>query len=61
MCIKIAHATVQTQIQTPEDGHIGPKHVVLSESERKIIICCITDKIIDGLVCHATGCLNTEL
>jgi hypothetical protein len=20
------------QIQTPEDGHIGPKHVVLSES-----------------------------
>jgi hypothetical protein len=21
------------QIQTPEDGHIGPKHVVLSESE----------------------------
>jgi hypothetical protein len=23
------------QIQTPEDGHIGPKHVVLSESERE--------------------------
>jgi hypothetical protein len=21
------------QIQTPEDGHIGPKHVVLNESE----------------------------
>jgi hypothetical protein len=21
------------QIQTPEDGHIGPKHIVLSESE----------------------------
>jgi hypothetical protein len=24
------------QIQTPEDGHIGPKHVVLSESEKNI-------------------------
>jgi hypothetical protein len=23
------------QIQTPEDGYIGPKHVVLSESEGK--------------------------
>jgi hypothetical protein len=23
------------QIQAPEDGNIGPKHVVLSESERK--------------------------
>jgi hypothetical protein len=22
-------------IQTPEDGHIGPKHVALSESEKK--------------------------
>jgi hypothetical protein len=30
------------QIQTPEDGHIGPKHVVLNESEKKTI-CCITD------------------
>jgi hypothetical protein len=30
------------QIQTPEDGHIGPKHVVLSEMGKKII-CCITD------------------
>jgi hypothetical protein len=38
------------QIQTPEDGHIGPKHVVLSESERKIIICCIADGIIDCLI-----------
>jgi hypothetical protein len=32
------------QIQIPEDGHNGPKLVVLSESE-KIIICCITDGI----------------
>jgi hypothetical protein len=31
------------QIQTPKDGHIGPKHVVLSESEevKKIKNCCI--------------------
>jgi hypothetical protein len=33
------------QIQTPEDGHIGPKHVVLSESEGEKKICCITDGI----------------
>jgi hypothetical protein len=37
------------QYQTPEDGHIGPKHVVLSGSERRLIICCITDGIIDCL------------
>jgi hypothetical protein len=34
----------------PEDGHIGPKHVVLSESEKRLIICCITDGIIDCLI-----------
>jgi hypothetical protein len=33
------------KIQIPEDGHIGPKHVVLSENEgEKIKICCITDE-----------------
>jgi hypothetical protein len=48
------------QIQTPEDGHIGPKHIVLNESERRLIICCITDGIIDCLICHVTGCLNIQ-
>jgi hypothetical protein len=37
------------QILAPEDGHIGPKHVVLSEREgeklKKKKNCCITDGI----------------
>jgi hypothetical protein len=47
VCVILTHINAVWQfqrIQTPEDGHIGPKHVVLSESE-KIIICCITDRI----------------
>jgi hypothetical protein len=41
-------------------AHIGPKHVVLSGSERRLTICCIADEIIDCLICHATGWLNIE-
>jgi hypothetical protein len=37
MYIKSVHNAVWQfrQFQTPEDGHIGPKHVVLSESGKK--------------------------
>jgi hypothetical protein len=50
------------QIQTPEDGHIGPKHAVLKESEGEKIVALQTGLIyINCLICHATGCLNIEL
>jgi hypothetical protein len=61
-CVILTHIDAVWQFrqyQTPEDGHIGPKHVVLSENEK--IIYYITDGIIDCLICHATGYLNIEL
>jgi hypothetical protein len=46
VCVILTHIDAVwqfRQIQTPEDGHTGPKHIVLSESGKKKIICCITD------------------
>jgi hypothetical protein len=42
VCVILTHIDAVWQFrqyQTSEDGHIGPKHVVLSESERRLIIC----------------------
>jgi hypothetical protein len=38
VCVILTHINAAwqfRQIQTPEDGHIGPKYVVLSESGKK--------------------------
>jgi hypothetical protein len=51
------------QIQTPEDGHIGPKRCVEWKWRRKIkkIVALQPGLIyINCLICHATGCLNIE-
>jgi hypothetical protein len=66
VCVILTHIDAVwqfRQIQTPEDGHIGPKHVVLSESgKKKKFIALQMDLIcIDCLIWHATGCLNIEL
>jgi hypothetical protein len=50
------------QIQTPEDGHIGLKHVESEESGKEKKNCTQMDLVyIDCLICHETGYLNIEL
>jgi hypothetical protein len=46
-------------MKTPEDGHLGPKHVVLKvKLEEKGTICCIIDGLlyIDVLAMMVFGC-----
>jgi hypothetical protein len=48
VCVILTHLNAVwqfRQIQAPEDGHIGPKHVLNEGEGEKIKICCITDGI----------------